>query len=90
MTGESRANWLTTVQLIQWFAKGKRVLNTPLAGELYRYILKEDEMGELLYKKWLEEEVLDLQEAILHHGIEGLLGEFERWLEVNKYLVEKI
>jgi len=46
-------------------------------------------MGELLYKKWLDEEVLSLQELILHHGIEGLLGEFERWLEENKYLVDE-
>ena len=46
-------------------------------------------MGELLYKKWLDEEVLSLQELILHHGIEGLLDEFEGWLVENKYIVNE-
>lgn len=44
-------------------------------------------MGELLYKQWLEEEVLNLQEVILHHGIEGLLDEFESWLKENNYII---
>ena len=46
-------------------------------------------MGESLYQKWLEEEIIDLQKLILYHGINGLLDEFERWLEEKKYLVEK-
>ena len=46
-------------------------------------------MGESLYRKWLEEEVEDLQEAILHNGIDGLLFEFERWLKDKKYIVEE-
>jgi len=45
-------------------------------------------MGELLFKKWLDEEVLDLELLILHHGIEGVLGEFERWLK-EKYIVSE-
>ncbi|MHA1280619.1 MAG: hypothetical protein ACTSQ8_25970 [Candidatus Helarchaeota archaeon] len=45
-------------------------------------------MGELLYKRWLDEEVLNLQEAILHHGIEGLLHEFELWLDRNNLIVK--
>ena len=37
-------------------------------------------MGESLYMKWLEDEVIDLPTALLHHGIEGILNEFETWL----------
>ena len=43
-------------------------------------------MGEYLYQKYLEERVDDLQIVILHHGIEGLLSDFEDWLDVNRYL----
>jgi len=43
-------------------------------------------MGELLFKKWLEKEDIDLRELILYHGINGVLGEFERWLKEKKYI----
>ena len=46
-------------------------------------------MGDFLYRRWLEEEVVDLQKAILYGGINGLLFEFERWLEEKGYLKEK-
>jgi len=46
-------------------------------------------MRELLFKKWLDEEVLDLKELVLHHGIEGVLEEFECWLEEKEYIVSE-
>jgi len=45
-------------------------------------------MGELLFKKWLDE-VLNLELLVLHHGIEGVLGEFERWLREKEYIVSE-
>jgi len=46
-------------------------------------------MGEVLFKKWIEEEDIDLQIAFIHYGIEGILGEFELWLDRNKYIVQE-
>jgi len=46
-------------------------------------------MGELLFKKWLEEEVIDLQIAFIHYGIEGILGEFELWLDRNGHIAQE-
>ena len=43
-------------------------------------------MGELLFKRFLDEEVTDLQMAILHSGVNGLLHHFEIWLLKNGYL----
>ena len=43
-------------------------------------------MGESLYDKWLEEEVEDINKAVLLYGIVGILERFEEWLECNDYL----
>lgn len=43
-------------------------------------------MGSVLFKKFLEEAVTDLQMMMLYHGIEGILDEFENWLVTNGYL----
>lgn len=43
-------------------------------------------MGSLLFKKFLEEAVTDLQAMILYHGIEGVMDEFETWMIMNGYL----
>ena len=43
-------------------------------------------MGELLFKKWLEECVVDLRIVLVSIGVEGLLHEFELWLDQNGYL----
>ena len=40
-------------------------------------------MGEILYQKFLDEQVENLQEVLLHHGINGILYEFEMWLDRN-------
>lgn len=46
-------------------------------------------MGELLFKRFLEEAITDLQTMILYHGVEGLLDEFETWLVMNGYLKQE-
>lgn len=47
-------------------------------------------MGELLYQKWLEGlEDIDIQTAMLHTGIDGLLYEFEVWLRMNGYMKDE-
>lgn len=48
-------------------------------------------MGELLYKKFLEEmiEEYSLHDVILLHGIQGLLDAFEDWLVEQGYLKRK-
>ena len=43
-------------------------------------------MGEPLFRKWIEEEELNLAEALPLIGIEGILREFEFWLERKKIL----
>ena len=45
-------------------------------------------MGELLYKKFLEEleEKGDLKILLMYRGVEGLLSEFEEWLDDNGYV----
>jgi hypothetical protein len=45
-------------------------------------------MGEILWMKFLEEEIEDLQIVILTIGINGLLRCFEDWLKDNDYLKE--
>ena len=46
-------------------------------------------MGESLYKKFLDDRVDDLNEAVLRHGVENLLAEFEDWLEMENYLIKQ-
>lgn len=43
-------------------------------------------MGENLFEKWIEEDVEDINKAIMLFGVYGLLGRFEEWLELNGYL----
>ena len=43
-------------------------------------------MGEWLFDKWLDEEVKDIQLALLLYGIRGLLQEYELWLGRNKHI----
>jgi len=45
-------------------------------------------MGELLYKKFLKEleEKGDLKILLMYRGVEGLLFEFEEWLQDNGYV----
>jgi len=43
-------------------------------------------MGPLLFLEWIDEEIDDLNLALILHGVHGLLGEFERWLERNGHL----
>jgi hypothetical protein len=45
----------------------------------------ENEMGELLYFRFMEECIEDLQTAMIHNGVEGILSEFERWLAEKGY-----
>jgi len=40
----------------------------------------------MLYKRFLEDEVADLELAILMYGIDGLLLQFEIWLDNNNLL----
>ena len=44
-------------------------------------------MGEYLYRTWMDQDVADLQAAILHYGIDGVLQEFEGWLERHRLLI---
>lgn len=46
-------------------------------------------MGRVLFMEWLEEEVDDLQEALLYNGMNGLFADFERWLDKKGYLAEE-
>lgn len=43
-------------------------------------------MGELLYNKWLDEEIEDLPKALLLYGVVGILDEFKTWLKRNGYI----
>jgi len=45
-------------------------------------------MGELLYKEFLNclEENGNLNELLMYRGVEGLLSEFEEWLDDNGYV----
>jgi len=43
-------------------------------------------MGNHLYEKWLEEEVTDLQKALLYGGLINLFRDFEEWLVDNGYV----
>ncbi len=45
-------------------------------------------MNEILWMKFLEEDIEDLSEVILHYGIAGILQRFEDWLIMNEYLKE--
>ena len=45
-------------------------------------------MGEYLYQKFLDEEVENLQEVLLHSGVQGLLSAFENWLDINGHLIQ--
>ena len=44
-------------------------------------------MGEFLFYQWLDENVTDLQDALLRNGLEGLFIDFEQWLEANGHLL---
>jgi len=44
-------------------------------------------MGKILYREWLKEEKVNVEDMLLHVGIDGLLFSFERWLEDNGYLI---
>ena len=46
-------------------------------------------MGQALWQKWLEEEVDDVQTALLMDGVAGLLSSFESWLYCNNLLKEE-
>jgi len=46
-------------------------------------------MGNNLFDKWLEEEVVDVNLALLLYGVVGMLSEFESWLRLNNYLNEE-
>jgi len=43
-------------------------------------------MSNFLYNKWLDENITDLPDFLLRHGVEGLLTAFERWLKANRNL----
>ena len=43
-------------------------------------------MGEYLYEKWMKDHIVNLPEALLHSGVDGLLANFESWLTFNGYL----
>ena len=45
-------------------------------------------MGPMLYEQFLEECVEDVHVALVHYGINGLMTEFERWLEREGRLKE--
>ena len=45
-------------------------------------------MGEILWMKFLEEEIQDLQIVVLTIGINGVLEAFEYWLNRNGYIKE--
>lgn len=45
-------------------------------------------MGEYLFDKWLDEEVPDMNVALVNVGVRGILIEFESWLERNGHLVK--
>jgi len=44
-------------------------------------------MGQKLYQQWLEEEVEDPARVIWETGINGLLSEFETWLEDKGHIL---
>jgi hypothetical protein len=46
-------------------------------------------MDESLYDKWVEEEIEDMQTALLHRGVDGLFFEFERWVKKNYNVTQK-
>jgi len=46
-------------------------------------------MEESLYRKWLDEEAVSLEELLLYHGIDGLLNAFENWLIKKGFVVKK-
>ena len=46
-------------------------------------------MGELLFQKWMEEEIENIQVALIMDGVNGLLHAFEFWLGRNGYLKEE-
>ena len=37
-------------------------------------------MTESLYQEWLDEQIENLSEAVIAHGVIGLLSDFEFWL----------
>ena len=43
-------------------------------------------MGESLFDKFIDEEVENMQTAILYHGVAGILLQYEQWLVRNGYL----
>jgi hypothetical protein len=43
-------------------------------------------MGDLLFKRFLADRIADLTKAFIGSGVEGILGEFELWLEENGYI----
>jgi len=46
----------------------------------------EDKMGEILWMKFVDECVENLQEVLLTVGVNGLLAEYDRWMEAEGYI----
>ncbi len=42
-----------------------------------------------LYKKWLEDGMIDLPDLLLYNTVDDLFFEFEGWLERNGYIVKE-
>ena len=40
-------------------------------------------MGPSLFSLWMEKELIDPTEALICHGIRGVLAQFENWLDRN-------
>lgn len=48
---------------------------------------RRNQMTRVLYQEFLDERVENLQEAIMSHGVLGLLAEFEAWLHENNHVL---
>jgi len=43
-------------------------------------------MDTALWQEWLDEQIENLQEAVIAHGVVGLLSDFEFWLKSKGYI----
>lgn len=44
-------------------------------------------MGEILWMRFVDEQIDNLQEVLLTVGINGLLSEYDAWLEAEGYIM---
>jgi hypothetical protein len=43
-------------------------------------------MGEVLWRKFVDECIENMQEVLITVGVNGLLSEYDQWLESNGYI----